>query len=211
VAFGAGALLSIMDPRTLAAYDREAGAFAQDWETQPAPSDLHDIVRRFFAPGPTADIGCGSGRDAAWLDRNGFPASGYDASERLLAEARRLHPGIEFRHATLPELRGISTEAFTNVLCETVIMHLPRNGIVSSIKRLLAILQPGGTLYLSWRVTEGADLRDEHGRLYAAFDPALVFHGLASADVLLNEEAASVSSGKKVHRVVARKTSLARA
>src|SRR5262249_26819081 len=63
---------TIMDQTTLAAYDRDAAAFAREWETQPAPSDLHDVVRRFFAPGPTADIGCGSGRDTAWLGRNGF-------------------------------------------------------------------------------------------------------------------------------------------
>jgi hypothetical protein len=28
---------------------------------------IYTIVLRFFNRGPTADIGCGSGRDAAWL------------------------------------------------------------------------------------------------------------------------------------------------
>jgi SAM-dependent methyltransferase len=194
-----------MDQTTLAAYDRDAAAFAREWETQPAPSDLYEIVRRFFAPGPTADIGCGSGRDTAWLGRNGFAAIGYDASERLLAEARRLHRGIRFQRAALPGLHGIGAEAFTNVLCETVIMHLAPDAIIPSVERLLAILRPGGTLYLSWRVTEGADKRDEHGRLYAAFDPALVFQALASSDLLLDEQRTSLSSGKVVRRVVARK------
>ena len=31
----------------------------------------------------------------------------------------------------------------------------------------MAVLRPGGCLYLSWRVTAGADQRDAHGRLYA--------------------------------------------
>src|SRR5690242_10727057 len=96
-----------MDQRTLAAYDRAAAAFAREWDAQPVPSDLQDVVRHFFAPGPTADVGCGAGRDTAWLDRHGFPATGYDASEGLLAQARRLHPGIQFQQAALPELHGV--------------------------------------------------------------------------------------------------------
>jgi hypothetical protein len=54
-----------VDTDTLAAYDRAAGAFADDWHSQPVGADLHALIRRFFNPGPTADIGCGSGRDTA--------------------------------------------------------------------------------------------------------------------------------------------------
>ena len=194
-----------MDERTLATYDRDAAAFAQEWEEQPVPTDLHALVRRFFRPGPTADIGCGSGRDTAWLNANGFPAVGYDASEGLLAEARRLHPGLRFQPAALPELSRVADNAFANVLCETVIMHLGAAMITASVRGLVAILEPEGILYLSWRVTEGGDRRDDHGRLYAAFDPALVFQGLGSVDVLWDEQLDSRSSGKRIRRVIARK------
>jgi len=54
-------------------------------------------------------------------------------------------------------------------------------------------------------VTRDADRRDEHGRLYAAFDPALVLEALGSADILLDEQRDSESSGKLVRRIVARK------
>jgi 2-polyprenyl-3-methyl-5-hydroxy-6-metoxy-1,4-benzoquinol methylase len=196
-----------MDRKTLGAYDHDAAAFATEWEAQPAAFDIHDLVLRYFEPGLTADIGCGSGRETEWLARNGFPATGYDASEALLTEAHRLHPGIEFKYATLPDLSGVPDQAFRNVFCETVIMHLPPEAIAPSVRRLLAILQPGGTLYLSWRVTEGSDKRDNRGRLYSAFDPALVFESLASETILLNERRVSESSGKEVRRVVARKSS----
>jgi trans-aconitate methyltransferase len=162
-------------------------------------------VRRFFREGPTADIGCGSGRDTAWLAQNGFAATGFDASEGLLAEARRLHPNIQFHHAALPELSGIAEASFANVFCETVIMHLPPDAIAASVQRLMAILKPQGTLYLSWRVTEGPDKRDETGRLYAAFDADLVLQALSASTILLDEQRVSVSSGKTVRRVVARK------
>jgi SAM-dependent methyltransferase len=194
-----------MDAATLRAYDSGATAFAKDWHEQPPPADLHDIVRRFFRAGATADIGCGSGRDAAWLSANGFPAVGYDPSAGLLAQARARYPNLAFHAAALPALEGIAEASFVNVLCETVVMHLPQADVAPSVRRLMAILEPGGTLYLSWRVTRGADIRDGHGRLYGAFDTDIVRGALGDAEVLLDEEAVSASSGKAIHRLVVRK------
>ena len=66
-------------------------------------------------------------------------------------------------------------------------------------------LKPNGILYLSWRVTDGADQRDPVGRLYTAFDGGLVRAALGGAVLLLDDEPVSLSSGKKIHRMVARK------
>ena len=75
-----------------------------------------------------------------------------------------------------------------------------------SVRSLLALLRPGGTLYLSWRVTDGVSKRDPAGRLYAAFDKARVTDELARDDVILHdEERVSVSSGKRVQRLVVRR------
>jgi 2-polyprenyl-3-methyl-5-hydroxy-6-metoxy-1,4-benzoquinol methylase len=196
-----------MDRQTLAAYDLDAAAFAKDWLGQPSPVDLQQVVERFFVRGGTsADIGCGCGREVAWLHANGFSAVGFDPSEGLLNEARRRYPSLKFVHAELPELRGVGT--FDNVLCETVIMHLDRKQIAASVRRLLDIVKPSGILYLSWRVTEGADQRDAQGRLYAAFDSTLVLTELKATTVLLDEEAVSASSGKMIHRLVVKKPGL---
>ena len=195
-----------MDRSTLAAYDSDAAAFAKDWHEQPAPVDLQDIVKRFFIKGgATADIGCGSGREVAWLNANGVPAAGFDASKGLLGQARLRYPNLTFAHAELPDLRGIAANSYDNVLCETVIMHLDRALIAPSVRRMLELVKPGGVFYLSWRVTDGADIRDTHGRLYAAFDAALVRAELSAATLLLDEEVVSASSGKKIHRIVVRK------
>jgi SAM-dependent methyltransferase len=195
-----------MDRGTLEAYDSDAAAFAKDWQEQAAPTDLHDIVTRFFIKGGrTADVGCGSGREVAWLNAHGYPAEGLDASDGLLAQARSRYPELTFARAELPELGGISAGAYDNVLCETVIMHLDRAQIAPSVRRMLEITKPGGIFYLSWRVTEGEDVRDKHGRLYAAFDARLVRDELSTATVLLDEEVASASSGKTIHRLVVKK------
>jgi SAM-dependent methyltransferase len=197
-----------MDRQTLTAYDKDAVAFAKDWHEQPPPTDLHEIVKRFFiAGGVTADIGCGSGREVAWLSANGFHAKGFDASQGLLAEARRRYPLLDFAHAELPDLHGIAAGTFDNVLCETVIMHLNRPDIAPSVGRMLEIVKPGGIFYVSWRVTEGENLRDKQERLYSAFEPLLVLSELTAATTLLDEDRVSASSGKRIHRVVVLKLS----
>src|SRR5258708_14992736 len=105
-----------VDRKTLAAYDLDAAAFAKDWHDQPAPVDLQEIVERFFVRGGnSADIGCGSGREVAWLNANGFSAAGFDASEALLAEAPRRYSNFKFAAAELPDLKGIGGRAYDNV------------------------------------------------------------------------------------------------
>jgi hypothetical protein len=48
------------DFKTLEAYQQQAREFADDWHAQPAPVDMHALLRQYFQSGPTADIGCGS-------------------------------------------------------------------------------------------------------------------------------------------------------
>jgi SAM-dependent methyltransferase len=192
-----------MDRATLSAYDTAAADFAKDWHEQPPPADLHALIRRFFTKGATADIGCGSGRGVAWLAADGYSAIGYDGSQGLLAEARRRYPDCRFDYAALPELAGIASGAFDNVLCETVIMHLSLSDIAPSVRRLVDIIKPDGILYLSWRVTKDAGQRDKTERLYSAFDASLVRDELRNTTILLDEEVVSESSGKVIHRIVA--------
>ena len=61
----------------------------------------------------------------------------------------------------LPLLQGLGDRIFTNVLCETVIMHLVEPEAIAAVRRLCSLLAPGGTLYLSWRVGDGIDRRDD--------------------------------------------------
>ena len=195
-----------MDTTTLAAYDSNAAAYAAEWLGQEPPADMYALLAEWFTPGPTADVGCGAGRDTAWLATHGFDARGFDASAGLLAQARAAHPALRFDLAALPDLDGVERGAFQNVLCETVVMHLDPAQVGPSVRSLLALLRAGGTLYLSWRVTDEAPKRDPAGRLYAAFDKARVMAELAPDDAILHdEERVSVSSGKRVQRLVVRR------
>ena len=126
----------------------------------------------------------------------------------MLEEARARHPGLSFRQSALPELVGVEAESFINVLCETVIMHLPTWAIAPSVSRLTDVLLPGGIMYLSWRVTDGEDVRDERGRLYTAFEATLVRDAIATMTILHDQQSSSLSSGRIIHRLVAQKPSI---
>ncbi len=175
-----------MDKTTLAAYESAALAFVQRWLAEEEPADVYALLRKFFRPGLTADIGSGSGRDAAWLTANGFPTIGYDLSEGLLAQARARFPHIEFKKAALPELSGIPARHFDNVCCETVLMHLPREEIAPAVARMLEILKPGGVIYMSFRITENADHREKDGRLFTAYVGKQVRGALAGQTILFD-------------------------
>lgn len=198
-------MTSRFDTATLDAYSNDAGRYSEQWLDQPPPGDLYALLETHLVPfGKTAEIGCGNGRDAAWLAAQGFEVTGFDAAEGMLAEARRLHPQIAFREASLPTLEKID-EHFDNVVCETVIMHLPAESIPLAVDNLQRILRPNGVMYLSWRVTEGEDSRQPDGRLYTAFEPQVVVDALVDCAVLLFEDVTSESSGKRICRIIATK------
>ncbi|HEY1995870.1 class I SAM-dependent methyltransferase [Paraburkholderia sp.] len=202
-------MTSRFDSATLDAYSKDAARYSQEWLDQPPPNDLYALLETHLLPqGKTAEIGCGNGRDAAWLAEHDYDVTGFDASAELLAEARRLHPHIAFREAMLPALAEID-ETFDNVVCETVIMHLPAEAVPQAVESLRRILRRNGMLYLSWRVTQGDDQRQPDGRLYSAFEPKLVTDALVDCAILLFEDATSESSGKRICRLIASKNTSA--
>lgn len=191
-----------MDEQTNRAYRENAATYSQDWLSQPEPSDVYGHLKRFFVPnGFTADIGCGNGRDSNWMQMNGFRVTGYDCSEELLRLARVRFPAVDFKRAVLPELNEIQDQ-YDNIFCETVIMHLPKSEVTQALTNLKRILKRDGVLYLSWRVVEGDDVRHKDGRLYSSFDPKLVTDQFSAHGVLLAEDKISLSSQKRVSRLI---------
>ena len=192
------------DTRTRQAYASNAASYSDEWASQPAPTDMYELLPKYFVLGGTvADIGCGNGRDAAWLAQQGYLVNGYDSSSEMIEIARAQFPALKFSVAQLPSLIEIIKQ-FDNVVCETVIMHLPSSQIGPAVERLKSLLNAGGVLYLSWRVTEGAnDVRHNDGRLYSAFDASLIRKHFRDDQILHFEDVISASSGKRICRLIA--------
>ncbi len=155
-----------MDKRTIDQYESRASYYVNEYENV-VPHNLHSLIIRYFKKGePTADIGCGSGRDANFMKEKGFPVVGYDASFAMLDEAKKLYSDIPMFQAILPELEEIPDNIYTNILCSSVLMHLPSDKLEDACDNILRITVPGGIVLLSIRSSRDQVSREQDGRLY---------------------------------------------
>ncbi|MFW6365433.1 MAG: class I SAM-dependent methyltransferase [Spirochaetota bacterium] len=156
----------MIDKKTLDRYETNAAYYADLYDNQ-YPQNLYDLIKTYFKKGePSADIGCGSGRDAHFLRECGYPVTGYDASRAMILEAEKRYPGIPYRYAVLPELNEIPDTSYVNILCSAVLMHLPSDKLEDACDNLLRITVPGGIIIISVRSSREKLSRESDGRLY---------------------------------------------
>jgi SAM-dependent methyltransferase len=195
-----------MDPQTLAAYEADAARQAA-YQRSVTPGPVHRLAAAFFHPGEaTADVGCGSGRDTAWLVAQGFPAVGYEPVAAMREQARAAFPELDVRTAVLPDLAGIDDQAYANVLCNAVLMHLPAAEQIGAAVALARVLRRGGRLVLSFRGPRGGVEREPDGRLFAPIEPGRLVLLLESVGLaVLHREANAETSRPDViwHALVA--------
>ena len=166
-----------------------------------------EAIREYLPIAPGAriiDIGCGPG----YIVRH-LPA----AIDYVGLDIDR--PSIDFANARFGDRGKFQTRFFDAaavedlgpadiVMMNGVMHHIGDADLAATLAHVRAVLRPGGTLYLSWRVTPEADRRDGDGRLYAAFDASVVRAALGAATVLHDQESVSASSAKVIHRIIAR-------
>lgn len=76
------------------------------------PALLHEYVR-----GPRAlDFGCGTGRSARFLKRLGYETTGVDVAPEMIAKARALDPGGDYRLLDSESLEEFAAGTFNVIL-----------------------------------------------------------------------------------------------
>lgn len=159
-----------MDFQTVSAYDNTAAQVAELHATL-VPIRIYQLVKQFFArDGSCVDVGCGIGRDSAWLAEQEYAVIGMDPSDGMLKQARNRYPHITFIKGGLPLMEEVADSTFTNVLCSAVIMHLAENQIASAVANLARVTVENGVIVLSFRGTPNENWR-ENGKLYTPISP----------------------------------------
>lgn len=151
---------------TINFYHKSADELITRYESADMSALHRTIVDHLGKSAKLLDIGFGSGRDLAFLKENGFEIWGADPSEKFVAHAQRRFPDItnHFFCTALPKLELPSglERSFDAVILIAVWMHLPQTTYEEAIRSLSAFLKPGGTLILSYSITQ----RDEKSERY---------------------------------------------
>lgn len=177
--------------RIAAAYDRIAADYAV--RNAAMSESLLDLGNRFLALlGSTAhilEVGCGPGRDMAWLESGGGLVTGIDLSIGMLAQAR-----IRVRGPLLQmsmDRLAFATGQFDGVWCIASLLHLAKTEAPGAVREMRRVLRPGGVLALS--IQEGDGEVWESGpyghveRLFARYAPEEAEALLASAGFAIHE------------------------
>jgi len=154
-------------------YPRESHdrAYYRKW-IQPSQRIKLDIVRRFRASGTLLDVGSGAGYFVREASEGGFSAQGLEFSREAVEFGRRefglLLTEGDLLTAQYPDC------SFDIVTLWHVLEHLPRP--VESLKRIRALLKPGGTLVIAVPNLESIQARVFRGRWYHLEVPRHLYH-----------------------------------
>jgi SAM-dependent methyltransferase len=127
------------------AYIHDAGF--TDFARNAAPGLLGILKRHGIREGLVVDLGCGSGRWAAELNRAGYDVLGVDQSRAMIQLARSIAPRSQFRIGSLLEIDVPPCDAITSIgecLNYTFDQRNSAGAIKRLFRRVYRALRPGG-------------------------------------------------------------------
>jgi ubiquinone/menaquinone biosynthesis C-methylase UbiE len=146
-------------------YDTVAKEYAEIFsgEHEKKPKD-QEILYRFSQEigdrGPVWDFGCGPGQTAQYLKNLGVEISGLDLSEKILEQARAIHPEIHFRKGNILELE-FENDSIAGVVAFYAIVHFTAEQVGRAICEVFRVLQPGGIFLFTYHIGEETIHLDE--------------------------------------------------
>lgn len=137
--------------------------YSQDYFDRTVTADsaaiLQPVVERVPPPARVLDLGCGSGRDLAWLKERGYTVFGIEAAPELARLARQYSgcPVVAADFNTYPLARFQADL----VIAVGSLVHLPLGPLRACLQNLKKVMevsrkgtqaQPCGHLYLSFKI-----------------------------------------------------------
>lgn len=146
-------------------YDRVAGEYARHYcdELNHKPLD-RQLLDRFAesvkGAGIVCDLGCGPGHIASYLRGRGVSVCGMDLSPRMIEEARRLNPGIEFAQGNMLAL-PVDDESWAGIAAFYAIVNFPPPDLSQVMREMHRVLQEGGRVLMSFHIGDEIKHLDE--------------------------------------------------
>jgi cyclopropane fatty-acyl-phospholipid synthase-like methyltransferase len=166
-----------MDDSTLRYYEANARRLTDRYEAADVVH-LHALLAQWIKPGQRVlEIGCGCGRDAAFIASLGCDVIATDASPAMLdCVPHAWRAAATFRQAAFP-LPGddpLFSEQFDVIVAIAVLMHIPESDIAMFAQQVRALLKPNGRFICSFCAGRESSLEDP--RLYVHRERETVVH-----------------------------------
>lgn len=126
-------------------------------------SKQYEMFLKYVRSGKILDFGCGSGRDTKYFHDLGFDVDAIDGSLELCKLARE-YTGLDVKCMDFSDLYKV--EYYDGIWACSTLLHVPKDKMLSILKKLRDALKQDGYLYASF--VDGADSEQyrEDGRYF---------------------------------------------
>lgn len=103
-------------------------------------------------PGCALDLGCGKGKNAIWLAKEGWKVDAVDPSQEWLgiAKERSAEANVNIQSFIQSDIQSfVSDKQYDLVVCAMVLHFLSIDQIADAIEKMKEWIKPGGQIYIS--------------------------------------------------------------
>jgi len=150
-----------IDPATYNFY-QDGARFYTSSASQGQSRHLSGFLQHLSPGASVLEIGCGGGRDSAYMAAHGFAVDATDGIPAMVAKANERHD-IGARLMRFGQLNAVA--AYDAVWAHACLLHCPRAELPDVLRRIHKALRPGGLHYASFKLGDGEG-RDLLGRLH---------------------------------------------
>lgn len=149
------------DDATIGFYRQNADAYTSTM-LDANHRDLEPFLQR-LAPGATIlELGCGSGKDSAFMLARGFDVHPTDGTPEI-TEAAQARLGVPVRQLLFDDLD--EHERYDGIWANACLLHVPRPSLSGIVGRIHRALKPAGVFHASFKAGN-AEGRDGLGRYF---------------------------------------------
>ena len=138
------------DEATLAYYERAAPRYTAT-TAQMQARHLQPFLDRLGPGAYVLELGCGAGRDAAYMVERGFRVDATDGTRAMCQKARERF-GIEARVMRFDELDAVVE--YDAIWAHASLLHAPRNRMPDLFARIHRALQAGGWHFANYKLRD---------------------------------------------------------
>lgn len=158
-------LMNSLEKRTsvIKDYDLIANQYFEEFGTVLEDVELINKFKSYLPSNATIiDLGGGSGKLTNYFNENGFKATCYDFSNKMMEYAKKTYPNINFILDDIINIKNhFSEESIDGIIAMYSLFHIPREDIVKLFEDINSILKENCLFCFSLQLGKGEQFVDE--------------------------------------------------